>query len=147
MNFQYEPWVYREIERCMRLGMVRPGIPLKLATKQEDVGGIDATYIVNHHVPLQIRARFDRPEYAADSDVTFRTTEPRMIAAGTYAKMALFVWFRGNHIVAAKLIDVYAMAEHIDPPLAKRPMTPNGDGTGFHSVTIAELLQASARPR
>jgi len=144
MNYHYDDWVYREIERCMRIGMLPPGISLKLATKQEDVGGIDATYVVNHKVPLQIRARFDRPAYAADCDITFRTTEPAMMDKRTYAPLALFVWFVGNHIAAAKLIDIYRMAESIQPKLGDRPAIPNGDGTAFHSVTIPELLQASA---
>ena len=137
-NYQYDDWVNEAIVRCVR-GLLLPGTPLKRATLQEDLGGIDQHYVVNQNVPLQVRARFNRPAFAADSDVTFRTTEPAMISARRYAPLALFVWFVDHTIVAGKLIDVYWMEQRLAPPLAQHPICGNGDGTAFHIVTVPEL--------
>ena len=56
------------------------------------IGGVDAVYFINHRCKLQIRVRRDRPHYAADEDIAFRTTEPAMIAAVTYSPLAFFLW-------------------------------------------------------
>ena len=143
MNYHYEPWVYEEILRVSR-GLFRPGIPLKQVSRQADLGGIDAEYCVNHSCPLALRARFNRPPGAADCDITFRTTEPSMMAGGTYAPLALFVWFVEHHIVAAKLVDIERMYLRLNPPFSQRPATSNGDGTGFYCVDITELHAARA---
>jgi hypothetical protein len=142
-NYHYDDWVNEAIQRLVR-SLFPPGTPLKRVSLQDDFGGIDFRYEVHHSVPLQVRARFNRPAYAADSDITFRTTEPAMITAHTYAPLALFVWFVGHVIVAAKLIDVYGMAARLTPTLADRPRISNGDGTGFLVVEMGELHAVSA---
>jgi hypothetical protein len=141
--YHYDDPIEDEIRRCLR-GLFVVGTPLTRATKPEDVRGVDAHYVVDHRMDLQVRARFNRPAYAADSDITFRTTEPPMILAHTYAPVAVFVWFMDRYIVAARLIDVYAMAERIDPALGARHAFANGDGTAFHTVEMSELFKANA---
>lgn len=140
----YSDVILRELSRCIR-GLFTTGISLTLATRDEDVRGVDLHYKVDHALDLQVRCRFDRPAYASDSDVTFRDTEPAMIAAQTYAPVALFAWFSHERIVAAKLIDIYRMAAKITPPLRERIAYPNRDGGhGFHVVEIGELHNARA---
>lgn len=143
-RYEYTLQVQREIEHMIKQAI--PGrVRITKADLQADFGGIDVVYQINGKCPLQIRVRFDRPHYAADTDVTFRVTEPAMIAADTYAPLMLFVWLRQGWAVAGKLVDVYCMADRIRPPLTARPVIPNGDGgPGFHAVEIAELVKASA---
>lgn len=142
-KYTYDDSVRREIERMARLAMPH-GTRLEFADLKADLGGIDATMLCNYHCPLQIRSRFERPIWASDSDVTFRSTEPRMMAAGTYAPLALFLWFQKGWAEAGKLVDVYRMYEQIDPPLVERKRVPNGDGSSFICVTIGELHNAQA---
>ena len=101
-----------------------------------DKQGQDYLYTVNRCCPLAVRCRFDRPVDAPDVDVTFRNTEPTMILRGTYAPLALFLWFQSGVCVAGRLVDVYAM-----PSLLDREITWNvpPDHTGFVAVTIDEL--------
>lgn len=118
---------------CGRLSVLtRPTRSMTRATASaslaDDLGGIDAVYRVNHRCELQIRVRHDRPPYADDEDVAFRTTEPAMIDAGTYAALAFFLWMVNGYVEAGKLIDVYRMAERIDPPLRAREPKAGPDG-------------------
>src|SRR4030095_12080388 len=145
-TYQYNPLEDAEIRRCLR-GVIPPHMSIKQASLTEDFGGIDAHWVVNQRVPLQVRVRRNRPPYAADIDVTFRTTEPAMMAAETYAPLAVFMWFVDGHVAAAKVVDVYRMFKHLDPPLATRFAQENGDGTGFHVVTIVELVAVRAMLR
>ena len=142
-NYQYDARITDAIQRCTR-ELFPPGTPLRRASLPEDYRGTDFHYTVDHRVPLQVRARFNRPAYAADSDITFRTTEPRMMAAHQYAPLALFCWFKDDHIVAAKLIDIYRMVDALAPGVAARPPTRNADGTGFHVVEMIELIAIGA---
>jgi hypothetical protein len=142
-KYGYDEATRREIEHMIRLAIPAP-IRLKTADLPADFGGVDLRYTVNGTCDLQVRSRFNRPIWAADSDVTLRTTEPPMIARGTYAPMMLFTWFRDGYAKAGKLVDVYRMAERVDPPLHERQAIPNGDGTGFIVVTIPELVSAGA---
>ena len=143
-KYQYEPWVYEEIGRCIR-GLFTSGISLRRATLTEDFGGVDVHYVVDHNTPLALRCRFNRPAGSADCDITFRETEPPMIKARTYAPLAVFFWFVEHHIVAGKCIDIYQMADKLEPPLEDRAVCPNRDsGPGFYSVPISELHQARA---
>lgn len=143
-KYDYDTDVRHEIERAVRAAIPLPRVNLTRASLADDFGGIDAVYTVNQSCKLQLRCRFNRPAYAADSDVTFRTTEWRMIAADTYAPLMLFLWLRAGHVVAGRLVDVYRMADRITPTLKERPPTSNGDGTSFVVVTIAELQAAGA---
>jgi hypothetical protein len=143
-EYTYDARTWDEVERMCR-DALPGGSVLKPATLAEDFGGIDATYSVNHRCALQIRTRHNRPAWASDSDITFRDTEPAMIAAGTYAPLLLFCWLRGGFGVAGKLIDIYRMAERVDPPLHARLVRRNFNGNhGFLTVTIAELHTAGA---
>jgi hypothetical protein len=142
-SYVYEPWQAEEIQRVVR-SMLAVHIPLKRAPLHEDFGGVDVHYIVNHAVGLQVRSRFNRPAYAADYDITFRSTEAPMMAKATYAPLAVFFWFQNHHIVAGRLVDVYRMRDRLTPPLLARPHCENGDGTAFQVVTIAELQDSSA---
>ena len=138
-GYDYSEQVLREVERMARLALPN-GTVLKRATLEEDFGGVDGQLIANYHCPIQFRCRFNRPAYAADSDVTFRETEPAMMAASTYAPLALFLWFRDGYAEAGKLVDVYRMNGEIEPPFLFREVHPNRDGgRGFYVVTIAEL--------
>jgi hypothetical protein len=142
-RYGYSPATRAEIERAVRDAI--PGrLRLTQASLQEDYGGVDLHYTLNGSCPLQVRCRFDRPAYAPDVDVTFRSTEPPMIEARTYAPLMLFLWFRNGHYVAGKLIDVYRMAERADPPLDARPKRPNSDGTRWLAVGVGELHDARA---
>jgi hypothetical protein len=128
--------------------MLRDALPMgtriQRATRAQDCGGIDYEYRANYRVPVQVRTRKDRPPFAPDKDITFRTTEPHMIAQATYAPLMLFVWMEKGYAIAGKLVDVYHMAMRISPPLAERPIINNGDGTGFVTVSIGELHDAQA---
>jgi hypothetical protein len=144
-KYQYDERIQNEIKRCLR-GLFDPGIQLRPATKQQDFGGVDVRWIVDRDVELQLRVRFNRPAYASDSDITFRTTEPAMIAAHTYAKLAVFMWVRDDQVKAAKLVDIYRMAERLQPTLKERLeyAEENDDGTAFIAVEISELHHVGA---
>lgn len=142
-RYEYSAHVWGEIERTARLAFPS-GTVLQRASHAEDLGGVDAVYRVNHRCELQIRVRHNRPAYAADEDVAFRTTEPAMIADGTYAPLAFFLWMVDGYVQAGKLIDVYRMAEKIDPPLPAREPKAGPDGGQFYLVTIDELHKCRA---
>jgi hypothetical protein len=139
-RYVYTDDTQRELEH-----MVHCAIPvsarLSRATVTEDFGGVDVHYVLNGRCRLQTRCRFDRPAWAADQDITFRTTEPAMIRARTYAPLALFAWFREGRAYAGKLIDIYSMAERVE---LDRPATSNGDGTAFIVIRFSELFDAGA---
>ena len=145
MAFQYDPWIQEEVTRVLR-GMFPSSFALAPATEREDFGGIDMRYMVGEtNCPLQVRCRRDRPAGSEDCDITLRHTEPSMITAHTYAPFMAFFWFVNHHIIAGRLIDVYRMADHLDPPLDDRDCIANFDGrTGFVCVTIPELCQVQA---
>jgi Zn-dependent peptidase ImmA (M78 family) len=140
-RYDYSSHEWAEIERIARLAFPS-GTVLKRVTLEQDFGGVDAVYRLNHRCLLQIRVRHNRPAYAADSDIAFRTTEPAMIAARTYAPIAFFLWMVNGYVEAGKIVDVYRMAAGIDPPLAERE--PVGPDRSFHIVTIAELHACGA---
>jgi hypothetical protein len=143
-RYGYDDHTWAEIHRMARLALPH-GSTLKRATLGEDFGGTDAHYIVNHCCAMQIRARFDQPIYSADKDVTFRATEPAMIAAGTYAPLALFLWFQDGYAEAGKLIDIYRMAERLDPPLDDASRFHDYGRRGrFYTVAIWELVKTGA---
>jgi hypothetical protein len=143
-GYQYAPWVTDELKVMCR-GLF-PGLEFQMASRADDLRGVDVYVIVNHHAAMQIRCRFDRPKFASDIDVTFRDTEPAMMTAHTYAPLALFAWFRGHRIHAAKLIDVYRMADAVSPSIADRSRwEPNvHGGPGFCKVRIGELHDVGA---
>ena len=93
---------------------------------------------------MLLRVRYDRPSYAADADITFRSTEPAKITAGTYAPLMLFVWLTRGYAVAGKLVDVYGLDERLADSLADRPLIPNRDGTKWFPVPIEEVVAARA---
>lgn len=142
MNYHYDQHVYAELELVIQAAIPQT-TRLRLASKEQDVGGIDATYEIDAtQCPLQIRVRFNRPHDAADVDVTLRETEPRMIERKTYAPLFLVVWFEQGYPVAGRLVDVYRMANHAIPRLHERPLTPNKDRRhGFLGVPIWELVR------
>jgi len=140
-GYRYAPWVYDEL--CALCRGLFPGLDFLFTSTAEDVGGVDVVAVINHYAKLAIRARFDRPDWAPDIDVTFRETEPAMIDAATYAPLALFVWFHGFRVQAARLIDVYHMAARIAPALRARPIHRFGD-CAFVTVRIGELHDARA---
>lgn len=142
-KYAYDEHVWAELGRMARLALPHGSI-LKRATLPEDFGGVDAHYIVNHCCGMQVRCRYDRPANAPDLDVTWRVTEPAMIDAGTYAPLALFLWFKNRYAEAGKLIDVYRMAEKIEPPLGERPINGSRKTGLFHTVTVPELHEAGA---
>lgn len=143
-RYEYGDQTIREVERMARLALPH-GTVIQRATLEEDFGGVDGQLIANYHCPIQFRCRFNRPAYAADSDITFRDTEPMMMIRRTYAPLALFLWFRGGYAEAGKLVDVYRMDERLNPPLCLREVNPNRDGgPGFHVVTVSELHETGA---
>lgn len=143
-RFKYDDHTWAEVHRMARLALPH-GSNLKRATVPEDFGGVDVRYIVNHCCDLQIRCRFDQPIYSADKDVTWRSTEPAMIAAGTYAPLALFLWFRDDYAEAGRLIDPYRMAAEIDPPLDDPSRFHDHGSRGrFYTVEIWELVKCKA---
>jgi hypothetical protein len=129
--------------------MARHAIPgqhvFTIAPLQDDFGGVDVRLRIDSRCDLQLRCRHDRPGHAPDVDITLRTTEPAMIAAHTYAPLLLVVWCWSNVAKFGRLVDVYHMAKNIT--LDDRPVIPNGDGTGFITVDIAELAVARAELR
>jgi hypothetical protein len=137
-KYEYDVHTWAEVEHMLRKAMpstsriVRADLP-------DDIAGVDATYIVDGRTPVAIRVRYDRPAYAADIDVTFRTTEPAKMAAGTYAPLILFTWITAGFAVAGKLIDVYRLYHSADPALGDREQHPNGDGTFWFAVPCDEL--------
>jgi len=143
--YAYAEAVQIEVEDLLR-GALGPGMAFaRRATLEDDYHGVDLWYVTSREVPIQIRMRYDRPQFAIDDDVSFRTTEPRMIAERTYAPLMAFGWLRRGRFVAGKLIDIYTMAAGIDPPLASRDVTVNNDGrSGFRTVSIEELFIAKA---
>lgn len=144
-KYEYTGQIQAEIEHMVRLAIPLPRVLLTRATLGEDLGGIDVHYMINGRCPLQIRTRFNRPAYAADIDVTFRSTEPSMMAAGTYAPLALFIWVRGQYARAGKLIDTATLYDYYpleDPDKFTRES--NNDGTSWLAVTIPELVKARA---
>jgi hypothetical protein len=143
-TYAYSEAVQREVERAIRDAI--PGrVRLERASLGDDLGGVDLHYRINGACDLQVRCRFDRPAYAADCDVTFRDTEPRMIANRTYAPLMLFLWFRGDYYEAGKLVDVYRMHDRLEPPLADRSFRENSNGDhAWCAVTISELHDAGA---
>jgi hypothetical protein len=143
-RYQYDPEIADETKRVLRLALAVGGARIRQATLPEDFGGVDLHYMINERVPVQIRSRFNRPAYAADRDVTLRTTEPGMMARGTYAPLMLFLWFQGRHVAAGKLVDVYRMHQRVSPPLHERPSFPNGDGTRWLAVDVPELHETGA---
>jgi hypothetical protein len=142
MKYAYDEQTLREVERMLRYAL--PSGTVIKATLEEDFGGVDLHFVANHHCPVQVRCRFNRPAMAADIDVSFRSTEPKMMAERTYAPLMMFLWFRKGYAEAGKLVDVYAMYARSQPPLEERPLTSNGDGTSFCTVTISELFDAQA---
>lgn len=142
-EFDYGDAEWQEIRRTIRAAL--PAVQhLTKADLESDFKGIDGSVICNYRCPLALRLRRDRPWYASDADITFRSTERSKIAGGTYAPLALFMWMNGGRIVAGKLVDVYRMQEHLDPPLKERSVQSNGDGTGFVAVEIWELVKTGA---
>jgi len=146
MNYHYEdrPWVIPAIEHAMR-GAFDSVISLRRSTRDEDLGGVDAHYVVNQQTKLQIRVRFNQLHGAWHNDVTIRTTEPSMIDAGTYAPLMFVFWCydKDQRVHAAWLLDIYQMAQHIS--FTERPIVENRDGqTAFYPVKISELTDAKA---
>jgi hypothetical protein len=142
-RYSYDDHTWHEVERMARLALPH-GSVLQRAPLAEDFGGIDAHYIVNHSCGLQIRVRHDRPAKAADIDISWRVTEPAMMEAGTYAPLALFLWFRESYAEAGKLIDVYRMAGAVEPPLGVRDVHDYGSRGRFLTVGIGELHECGA---
>lgn len=138
-RYEYTDHELMEIEHMARMAIPLPRAVLKKATLQDDFGGVDALYTINGKCPLQIRCRFDRPAYAADMDISLRETEPSMIRRGTYAPLFLVVWLRKGYAVAGKLIDVYRMADGVNPPLEHREVHPNRTPPGYILVDVSEL--------
>lgn len=143
-SYAYDERTKDEIEHMVRLAL--PGrVILRAPTLAQDFGGIDAHYQVTSACALQIRVRNDRPAYAPDEDVTFRTSEPAMIVAGTYAPLMLFLWFWHGRARAGKLIDIYTLAEGIDLLRAARERRQaNTDGTAWFPVRVSELYELGA---
>jgi hypothetical protein len=139
-KYDYDDHTWAEVEH-----MLRKALPsnsrLVRSDLADDFAGVDATYIVDGKTPVALRVRYDRPAYASDSDITFRTTEPPKIAAGTYAPLVLFVWTKGGFAVAGKLVDVYRLFHSVTEPLEERTSYPNhGDNTRWFPVPIEELV-------
>ena len=141
-HYDYSPDVIEQLERVLR-GALPSGTTIK-APLEADFGGVDYTFTASYRVPVAVRCRFDRPYNAQDKDVTFRSTEPAMIAAGTYAPLELFAWFQKHRLIAGCIVDIYQMARRVRPPLSERHVTGNGDGTGFIVVRMGELVDADA---
>jgi len=112
------------------------------ATLQEDFGGTDFHYLIGD-LPVQARARFDRGQHFHGVDITFRSTEPAMIAAQTYAPLMLVVWLEGGLAELGYLVDIpsldRAMRRGTIPPFDQRLPVVNRDRTRFYVVQHAEL--------
>ena len=139
-KYEYSTSVQNEIEHMIRRAIPAP-VRLRKATLAEDFGGTDIHYMISATCGIQVRCRFNRPIWAADRDITLRTTEPAMIAAETYAPLILFLWFRDGYAKAGKLVDTYRMGGALD---LQRSSTPNGDGSSFIVVTIGELVETGS---
>ena len=141
-RYQHDDQIKIELERMVRDALPR-GCVLQTVDLARDFGGVDVVYRVNHRCDLQTRCRFNRPWGAWELDVTFRETEPAMIERGTYAPLAVFVWFQDRWAQVGRLVDIYRMDERIIPPLLGRPVHHSGNGN-FVTVTIPELVGADA---
>jgi hypothetical protein len=141
--FHYSDDIQKKLYWCVK-SLLAPGARIKRATLQDDFGGIDGTFIANSKLPIQFRCRFNRPAYAADSDITFRHTEPDMIHARTYAPISVYCWFVDNDLKAARCVDIYRMARQLNPTFKERVWYTNGDGTRFCTVEIGELFKYGA---
>jgi hypothetical protein len=140
-------YAYSDLEWAEVGSMVRRAVPvgyrIQRSDRLADFAGVDATLLVNGRCPIAFRIRRSWPATSPDQDVTFRDTEPAKMTAQTYAPLILYCWFRGGYAVCGKLIDVYRLRQ-LDPRLSTRDVTRNPDGTGFHVVTIAELVAIGA---
>ena len=141
-RYDYSPDVIEQLARTLRYALPS-GTPIK-APLEADFGGVDYTFTASYRVPVAVRCRFDRPYNAQDRDVTFRSTEPARITAGTYAPLELFAWFQHHRLIAGRVVDIYRMAERVRPPLSAREVIGNSDGTGFIVVSMGELVDADA---
>jgi len=141
-HYDYSPDVIEQLGSTLRYAL--PSGTAVKAPLEADFGGVDYTFTASYRVPVAVRCRFDRPYNAQDKDVTFRSTEPAMIAAGTYAPLELFAWFQKHRLIAGRIVDIYRMAGRVRPSLDERAVTGNGDGTGFIVVRMGELVDADA---
>lgn len=137
-KYDYDDRTWAEVEHMLRKALPS-NTRLEKSALEEDVAGVDAVYVANGSTPIALRVRYDRPAYASDCDVTFRTTEPSKMAANTYAPLVLFVWLVGGFAKAGKLVDVYRLYHNADPALEDRESFPNPDGTRWFPVPIEEL--------
>jgi len=140
-KYEYPPHIEAQVSRMVRAFFSR-GTRIERTAREADLAGVDYVYRVNQRCPLGVRCRFDRPIYASRTDVTWRSTEPRKMRAGTYAPLALFFWFQKEILVTGRGLDVYRMQARID--WTPRAVHPNGDGTGWIEVTIPELREWGA---
>jgi hypothetical protein len=136
MTYDYLMHVDAQVDRMVRAFFAK-GTRIERTGRPVDLAGADYIFCVNQHCPIAVRCRFDRPHMASQTDITWRTTEPAKIKAGTYAPIAFFFWFQQYTLVAGRGIDVYRMQSHIDWTLYTA--INNGDGTAFLPVTIPEL--------
>ena len=142
-RYEYSAHDWAEIERAARRAFPT-GTRLHRVSLEADFGGVDAVYRIDHRCDLQIRVRRDRPAYAADEDIAFRKTEPAMIAAGTYAPLAFFLWMKDGFVEAGKIVDVYAYGRG-DRPTARRARTRRQAPTG-HSTSSRSPSSTPAAP-
>jgi hypothetical protein len=144
--YGYERSITAEIEHLLAQALASLG-RTEQATLQEDVRGTDFHYLLGD-LAVQVRARFDRGKHFQGIDITFRTTEPAMIARHEYAPLMLYVWLEAGLADFAYLVDVYAMADAMDrgriAPFEDRPAVSNGDGTYFKEVAAGDLFKARA---
>jgi hypothetical protein len=138
-RYDYDQRVWAEIEHMLRMALPTNS-RLERAPLEDDFGGVDAVYLIDQRTPVALRVRYDRPAYAADIDVTFRTTEPRKMEQHTYAPLILFIWIKDGFAKAGKLVDVYRLYHSIEPPLEDREPHDNHDGTFWIAVMIEELV-------
>jgi hypothetical protein len=145
-TYQYEPSVTTELSHMLGLAMASLG-RTEPATLIEDLRGTDFHYRVGD-LDVQTRTRFDRGEHFHGVDITFRTTEPGMIARRSYAPLMLYAWLERGLATYGYLVDVYALARAMElgriPAFDERTAESNGDGTAFKTVTAAELYTARA---
>ena len=144
--YNYPPWVYPEIEKNLRIAMPG-GLRITRATRAQDVRGVDLIYQAAS-AAIQVRCRFDRPIDAPWIDITFRTTEPRMMAARTYAPLALFLWCDSKLqvVMIGFLVDIYRMVERMPhlTQIDEEQIISNGDGTEFFCVPTEQLIRHRA---
>ncbi len=149
MNVNYDKAIHRIIRQQVEKA-IRAVTRLQQVDVGRDFAGVDFLFTINECCPLAVRARYDRPPDAHNVDVTFRSTERLKIRAKTYAPLMFYVWFVKGEFIYGRLIDVYTLAENVDPPLDAfdaRPLIYNSDGTAFFTVTIEELRKANAQLR